>query len=443
MADEVVRKPIDPADPLIAAFMRKSNVLIVDQSSSSRPTIRRLMSSLGAKVSSVDIAETFDFALEKIAATKPTIMFSDYELGKGTALDIFQAFNKASPSRLQTIFIVLATDNSASTAAAIAEGDVDGVIIRPMTYNDLQDKFLEVLITKIVPSEYMKMLEAGRRFNEVGKTEAALQALQKAQTLDLKPAMAFCQEGMIRKQTGDIEGAQNCFEQALKINSQHFRSLVALFDMYMEQKLLTKAYEIGLLMCSNYPINPRRIPELIRLCVAHENFTEVLRFHEIVSKMDNADESLSRFISVGLVICGKFLLKKSDKEEAIKTFRKAELSAKGRAGVIKEIIICLYASGCIPEAEDFLKRASKEVSSSDDVLLAILEQMHVQGPHSKTFLLAQEMTNKGASSPKLYEIYIRQAKGMRRPETVIQEIVWKACSAYPEQKEFFEGLSKG
>ena len=252
--------------------------------------------------------------------------------------------------------------------------------------------------------------------------------------------MAYCQEGLVRKQMGDPETARMCFGLALKADPQHFRSLLSLYELFIEQKMMKQAYESSVAMSAFYPINPKRIPELIRVCVANEKFTEVLRFHEVIAQLQSADESVVRYVSAGLVVCGRYFLKKGEKDEALKAFKKAELTSKSKPGVVKEIIVALFGAGLVAEAEYYLKRAPKGVSSSDEISFAILEQRSTLGPDSKTFLMAQGLVNKGIKSQRLYEICLRQAKGVRRPGSVIQDILSKACADLPQHAQFFEAL---
>lgn len=432
--------PPSPDDPGVGAFLRDAAILIVDQSSSSRPAIRKLVSALGAKTANVDVVEDFESAEETVRSRKPTVVFADFNLGKRNAIDLFQAHNQAVPDRLKSVFIVLSQDRSPATTAALAEADIDALLVRPLTYNDLQAKFLEALGPKLAPSLFLRLLEAGRRFLDRGQPEHAIQAIKEAHIHDPGAPAACFLEGVARKAQGDLEGAVAAFEAGLRRDRSHYRCLLGLYEAHLEAKRFDKAYAASAAFSEFYPVNPKRIPELVRLCILNEKYADILALHEALSQVDQPDDALTRHIAAGLVTAGKWFIKRGEKESALLAFKKAELSSRAKPAVLKEVVAALYGAGFESEAKEILKRVPPEVASAPAVVLAVLDSLHARGPSADTFRYAQDLVAQGVRAPRLYVVLIAQAKGLNRPAHVLQDYAWRAGAEFPDHREHFLSL---
>jgi tetratricopeptide (TPR) repeat protein len=395
--------------------------------------LRRLLNELGVKHANVHVAETYEKALVVLETQQPTVVFTEYNLGAQTALDLFREYARFVPNRIGSVFIVISADNAPASIIALADADVDGVLVRPLNLKDIREKFVEQAVLKAQPSNYIKMIEAGRRFMEGEKPEQALRAYVGAQGLDPKPAKACYLEGSVHRSLGNADAAFEAFRRGLTFDARHYRCMAGLFEILCEQKRHAEAYEAGLAMLAHYPLHPRRIPEMIRLCIVNEKYDEVLRFTETAMELRLGDEVLSRYVVAGLFICGKHLLKNRRRSEALQVLKKAEMLSKNKPKILGEVIAALYVGGMAKDAEEMLRRAPPEVAASHEVRLAILESLHVMGLDMKVFHLSRELIHDGVSTIRLFEIALVQAKGLFRPDAVIQEILTLASKAFPER----------
>lgn len=440
-APKAALRPEDVA--VVQGFMTGAQVLIVDLSSSSRPVLRRLMGEMGAKTPCVSVAENFEEAVRLVEEKKPQVVFAEFQIGSRTALDLFREYSRVVPSRLQSVFSVISGDNSPATTTALAEADVDLVFVRPLNFQVLCDKFVECLLTKAKPTPYLKFLEAGRRFLEMGKFDAALRAIQQAREADPKSARAYAMEGALKRKQGDLGAALYAFEAGLQFQPDNYRCLLGAFEILTEQKKAPEAYAAGMKLLDHYPLNPKRIPDMIRLCIVTANFAEIMRFVGTALELNlskSENEMLSKYVTAGMFICGKHLLKLGKKEEGLKVLKRTEALSRGKPRIQSEIIAALYTAGLVSDAEEMLRRAPPEVSNSSEVRLAILDQLHFKGVDVKALHLSLELIHDGVATPQLFEIALIQAKGMARPESVIQDLCLRAIQAFPDKREFYEGL---
>lgn len=424
----------------LSEFLGCARALLVDSSATSRPVLRRILNELGVKHANVHVAESYESALTVFETQQPAIVFTEYNLGSRTALDLFNDYARFVPNRIGSVFIVISADNSPSTVTALAEADIDGVLVRPLNFKDIHEKFVEQAMLKSQPSAYVKMIEAGRRFMEGGKPEQALRAYLGAQGLDSKPAKACYLEGSVHRSNGNVGAAFEAFKRGLTHDSTHYRCLGGVFELLCEQKRHAEAYEAGLALLAHYPLHPKRIPEMIRLCIVNEKYDEVLRFTETAMELNLGDATLSRYVTAGLFICGKHLLKNRRRSEALQALKKAEILSRSKPKIISEIIAMLYVGGMPMDAEEMLRRAPPEVAASHEVRLAILESLHSAGLDMKVFLLSRELLHDGVSTLRLYEIALIQAKGLFRPDAVIQELLAQGSKAFPDRAEWLGEL---
>lgn len=429
--------------PALLAFLQNASALILDQSTSSRPVLRRLLGELGVHTQSIKTAESYEEALDVLEFNKPQIVFADFELGERTALDLLRESGRFLNSRFESVFVVIAAENRPVVATAVGEGEVDALLVRPLIVQEVREKFLEAALLKADPGPYLKAIEAGRKLFEEGKDNEALDVFLRARRLDPKPSLACFFEGVVHRKGGRAEKALTSFNEGLSYQPTHYRCLLGVFELQLEQKHFDRAYASGMLLSEHYPIHPKRIPDMIRLCILNDRFVEVLRFAEAVSELDKADETLSKYVSAGLFICGKHLLRLGQQQEALEIFQKTEAVSRGRPAVLRELLVVLFVSGLRGPAEELLRRVPPEVSGSAEVRMAVLEAVHAEGPDAKGFLMSQELIREGVHTIRLYEIAILQARGLQRPSHVLEDLLLRALSAFPDQRAQFEKLARG
>jgi len=423
-------------------YMGARRALIIDSSSANRSTIRKLLNNVGVKGANVDTAEDFKDASEKIEKTQPQLIFTDYDISKVCGLDLLPLQRIQYKSRLDTGFFVTSEKNSPAIASRAAEEDVDALIVRPFSYQVLEDKFIEVMKEKIVPTPYLQAIEAGRQLLEKNEYDSALQIFLGAKKQDPKPFLAFSFEGVVRTKQGEFDLAQECFEQGLKFNPTHYRSLIGLFDLLNQKKHYKKAYDVGAAISKNYPISPKRLPDFVRVSVMSGHFGDILNFYEVFSTLEESDEMIQTYVSAGLVICGKYFLRSSDKEQALAALRKATAACRGKVGIIREVVITLMQGGLAEEAKNLLATLPTEIRDTPEMQLIELEDLNQRGTAAQVIETGTNLINRKMKIPRLYEIVIAKSIESKRRKSVVQELISEALMNFPEKKEEFENYRK-
>ncbi len=426
----------------IGAYLANKRGLILDTSSTSRPAIRKILSSFGMKSNNIEIVESFKDAEEKINSLKPEVVFCEYELQKQTGIDLFNIFKKVQQNRMTSTFILMSDKNSPAIASQAADEDTDALIIRPFTFDDLQKNFIDVLIQKIKPSKYNEVIESGKVLYAENKFQEALVTFTKAKSLDPKPALACYYIAKSYIGLNEYEKAEKTFHEGLNLLSNHYKCLTGVFELLIESKKNIDAYKTGKILFEKYPTNPKYIPKMIWLTIYNKKYEEILDLCETIQTLENPDSTLCSNIAAALVICGKSFLMNNNKADAIIAFQKAEKAAKGKSKIIKEIIINLLNAEMTKEAQEFISRAPDDVKSSNEVLLGEFLYLVKQGTSTNILQQAQNLLKQGLKDYPIFEQALKCSVELKRSNAVIEDLLSNATQAHPSKKEHLESLIK-
>lgn len=112
--------------------MMKGNILIVEDEVAIAQDIRDLLEINGYGV--VGIAYTYDQAMEKLASTKPNLVFIDIALqGRGTGLDVADVINR----KYNLPFIFLTSFSDQETVNEVVKRNPGGYLIKPFKEKDI------------------------------------------------------------------------------------------------------------------------------------------------------------------------------------------------------------------------------------------------------------------------------------------------------------------
>lgn len=435
-----------PEQEARSKYLESKKILVMD-SSTSKSTIRKVLTEMGAKNTNLEIVENFSDAVAALQKTQHTIVWADQKGDNKegrTGFDLFNELKKIHPDRLSTVFVIMGDNESSSLAAKAAEEDCDAYIVRPFTYDVLQKKIEEILKIKIKPTEYMKQVEAAKALIESKKNDDALTLLTKIKTLDPSPFLAVYYEGIVHKLKGNTAEAEKLFTEATQINPEHYKSFAALFEIKFEKKLFKDAFDLNLKLFTDFPTNPKYIPKFMWLAVYHKKLEDIVSFYDSFALMEHLDEGITTSIAAGMIICGKSLIAQNNINDAVEAFKKADSISKGKQIILREIISALIFAGAESQAKPYYTKASEEVRNSKEVFLAEIQNMintKVDPTHIMT--RCQDAIKLGHKHPSIYENLLKYSVALKRSNAVIDDLLGNAVQAFPDKKEFFEKLAKG
>lgn len=424
----------------VITYLGQRQGLVIDSNSGSRNAARKVLSTLGVKSANVDVAENFSEGEEKLRAKKYEVVFAEISLGKGTGFDLVKIQKEIVANAFDSIFIIFSDKNSPAVTSQIAESEVDGMVLRPLNIATVQDKLAEVVQTRLKPSQYTQVLQSGRSALLAEKIDDAIAEFVKARALDPKPSLALYFEAQARLKKGDRAGALENLRAGLDVNAKHYRTLLALLDVYYEDKNYAEAYNVGTSITQNFPVSPSRVSNLIWLCVYAGKYSDVESIYKIfMSFFEETDPKVLTAISAGLVVMAKDLVKQGKNGEALDALKRAESLAKAKPVIMKEVLLTMMRGGFTEDAEKLFDKLTSEVKNTNELRLVDLERMHLKNDGG-TLPLAMSMLKESIVDYRLYEIAILRSVEAKRKEESIVELIEIAVKAFPAKKTELEKL---
>jgi tetratricopeptide (TPR) repeat protein len=360
------KRPENPKKS-VADFLANKRVLMVDPIGVFSTLATRHLSELGVDRKNFITATSLEIAEEILRNMKPEIVLSQHREDQPFSTALARQHASIHPDPTQRIFCLISEKNSATLIPAAAEAGADCLFILPISKNNFQKIVMETALAKLNPSAYGKTLLKGRSHLESGDYKNALTFFESAKGFSKAPALACYYEGVTRSALQEWDQAEQCFREGLDHNPNHYKCLTGLFDALVDRKNYTEAYEVGQKLGDTHPLNPERIPDMIRLSVSNERYQDILSFYESFAVIDPNDEFIAKHLAAGLVVCGKYFLKKGDRASALAALQRAETASKGKVAILREIALTLKKAGLKDELSGFLTRAPREIASDPAV----------------------------------------------------------------------------
>ncbi len=433
--------PLKPEDvKKLTESAQKLRYLIADPSSS-RKSLRKMLGDFQVRPSNIDVVEKFTEATDMIKAKKPNVIFADYSLDGEGALALVEHQRAALEGKELGVFFLSTQKDSNAVMSGAAEESVDGLLLKPFTFEALKDVFMENIQRKIAPTPYEKTIESGQALLHAKKTNEALELFRKAIGLSPKPALACYWEGQTFEQLEKVDEAIRSYEKGLSHDPTHYRCLLGLVQSRMKICDYNNAYNTARKLSESHTVPVKHVPLLIRASIYNLKFEEILAFYSYVDAMLQIDPRAAESLSAGLVVAGTWMLRRGKKEEAVNAFRKAEVSSRGNPKILKKIAVELMAKGMDAEKKALMTRLPQELKDSPEFINAEIEYLMSQ-PETvgQGLQMANDMISSGKADPFVYEVTIKKMIESGRKKDRAQELVDEACAKFPNEQTRFKNL---
>jgi CheY-like chemotaxis protein len=351
-------------------FLDTNEVLIVDKNPSSRSRLLKTIYDLGAKRHMIHTTGNLVEAKELISSKNIGIVLSDYFVSGGSGFDLFNMIREKDPQNKE-LCLVLVTSNISQTAVAkAAEEDVDSFIIKPYTIQSIQENLITTVAQKIQPSDYIKIVNEGKSLISENKYHEAIQVLKKAIDLNPKPSLALFYIGQAEYLQKQVDNAATSYTEGLSFINIHYKCLVGLYELFIEDKKYEEAYQIVRKIAKYFPANPDRLAQIVRLAIRTKNFDDMQMYYEIYKTLDERAQILTNYMGAGMYVAGKHSLMKKSPDTALKYFDNIAVSCAEFTKFIRAIISALIEFDMPTDAEKYLGRFAPEHKDHADYLIS-------------------------------------------------------------------------
>lgn len=434
--------PKDKNNKIILDFFLSKTWLIVESSSSARVSIKKTLTQIGAQMSNMIDADNITDAELIILSRKPHFVITNKTVSGASALGLFNIHVKSYPNRLKAGFFVITEANSLSEVAWALEYEMDGIIALPLNGMTLIRTILDGVKRKINPSQYTTKLEEGRSFYFSNDLDQAVELFKAAITLEEHPYETHAFLGQVYTDKKLTKQAIDSFEEAVKHNAQHFKSLNRLSNLYYQEKEYQKSYDMTLKLAENYPVSPEKIPELIRLSIINKKYEDILNYFKLFKNIQAPSLEMQNYLSAAMAILGKYFVSINDSERAVEALKQAFQYSHGKYEILKSITLSfqeLKKPIILFDMYDKidLNKWPKEVQALYFYITHLSSK-----DDTRIILEGEKLLKSNIQDPFIYRGIIERSVQMKRKLSYIEDMIFQANKNFPGLGKELENLVK-
>jgi tetratricopeptide (TPR) repeat protein len=367
----------------------------------------------------------------------PDIVFSSYYFEKTdkSGFDLLKLHDKQIPNRSNVIFILLSTDNTISVTSRIVDLEGDGLIIKPVTGKNIKETLVNIINEKTTDAEYYQCLQLAKESIHNEELEKATDLIKQSMELSPTPAMSYYFMAQVYYKQNNPTAALTELKKGLDIDERHYKCLSAIFDHYAQNKQYQNLVEYGDRIYTNYPINPRRIPELIKGYVITAQYEPILKLSEVLSGENGIPDEITKYFAAGFAIAGKLLLKNNRHEEGVKVLINATELCPSNLKVVENIVDSLIEAKLMKPLNDILKNVDQDIRSSDPLFKIIEFKIKANNPRFKPLQIvksASDLIANNIKSPEIYKYLILNSIKGKRKKDLIDDLIYEMNKEFPE-----------
>lgn len=260
MSHKLIRKDVAPIyDRIVINFLQnqKGSFFLVTNDEIFVRTMRGALRAMGLNFDSLSIAHFSSDIYKKckilLETNSQVVMFIESKInGRSNVFD-FKSLKDSFGSKLKIICIT--PEVSENYVSFIAENDVDSIIVKPISINNIIQKIAfaikpsNVFHTEV---ENIKKLIENREYEQAN--------LKIDMLLAENPGSSICMilKGDIARQNGDVKNAEEFYKEAVKKSRLNLKPLQKLADLYAEVDEVKEHLKCLLLMDKISPLNHTR-----------------------------------------------------------------------------------------------------------------------------------------------------------------------------------------
>lgn len=360
---------------------KKLSILVVDDMKSMRLTVRKMLKSLDIGTNLL-FAENGRDGLKILNNSACDLAIIDWNMPVMNGIEMLENIRKQPALRDMPVIMVTA-EAERDIVSEVAEVEVDGYLLKPLTLESLDSKIKAVVARINNPDPVTRYKKLARDLEEKGDYEAAIEQIRNA--LKIKPGASrlLRQMGLLHFKIQKNKIAEKCLLKAVSVNSQDTISRVYLADYYLKMDDLKKAgtYYLKVLQLSAR-YNDRAF-DIGKKLLRHDNRSLALDiFSKVLIQSKNQNQTREHIIDICLEYneydfpkelleraikdnpsnydmvfrAGKIFLQTGDWEKALSFFTKVDRHVRGHTDAKLEIAKIYYMNRKIYKADDMLNQ---------------------------------------------------------------------------------------
>jgi tetratricopeptide (TPR) repeat protein len=260
MSHKLIRKDVAPIyDRVVSSFLldQKGAFFLVTNDDIFVRTMRGALRTMGMNYDSLSTAHVSSDIWKKcrdiLENSSQVVMFIESKInGRSNVFD-FKSLKDSFGNRLKIICIT--PEVSEEYVSFIAENDVDSIIVKPISINNIIQKIAFVIRPSNLFHTEVENIKSLIESNSYDEANIKIDML-----LAEKPGSSICMilKGDIARKNGDIKSAENFYKEAVKESRLNLKPLQKLADLYAEVEEVKERLKYLLLMDKISPLNHKR-----------------------------------------------------------------------------------------------------------------------------------------------------------------------------------------
>lgn len=356
-------------------------ILIVDDMKSMRLTIRKMLQNLNIG-KRLKFAENGRDALAALKETRCDLVIMDWNM---PVMKGFEALEKIRQDKqLRDIPVIMVTaESERDIVSEVAESEVDGYLLKPLTLASLDEKIGTVVERANRPDEATVCRIRARDLEEQGDVEGAIEQIREALRYKPNASRLIRIMGLLHFKVNKPAIAEKCLLKAASVNRQDTITRAHLSDYYLNVGQLEKA---GRIMLEILSLSVRYNDPAIELAekllngksrqLAIEIFSKVilrakrsnLRREQVINlclgynELDYPQRLLEESIKENpanydmIYKSGVVALDAGDTEKALKHFMTVDRHVRGHIEAKYNIAKLFFQNGKVLQADEYLNQ---------------------------------------------------------------------------------------
>lgn len=416
--------------------LKNLKVLICSDNSTDKTSWKKFFIDAGIPVANFSNVSTFDEANRALEEC-PDIFFVSHRINGIVGLSLVEKHLRLVPRRERAWSFVCTENNSMALSAHLAEKNIDAVILKPYNPNDLNEALKPAIESKIFMAGATKNLYEIMGDIREENLEDASNKIEEFYNKYPESPYPYYLRGLLLEEKNNIDDAIESYYKALEFDEKNYHVLTHLFDLLIANRDYSGAYDCGEVLCEHYPMNPDRIPEMIRASLATKNFQNLLVFCEAVLGIEGDIGGISKPIAAALILTAKYLSNDPKKRDmVIDAVRKGVSLTDYSSPIFTTALETLLKVEDLRDTKKLLDQVPTD-EMDDDLFYVDLKYTYLDAGAEAAFIKGQDLIKIDRANEKSIEVLLTAGKELGKPQDKLEDIAYDAAKIFPEFKTHF------
>lgn len=219
--------------------IKTMTILIVDDMKSMRLTLRKMLRNL-AIGKNLLFADNGKAGLNALKNSSCDLLIVDWNMPEMNGSKMLAHMRRDKDIRDIPVVMVTA-ENERDIVSDVAEYEVDGYLLKPLTLAALDTKIKSVIEAANHPDEAKLYLLEARACEEAGNIEGAIAEIRKALMLKPNASRILRKLGLLYLKIQKTEIGEKCLQKAVAVNRQDTISRSHLAELYIDNRAFKRA----------------------------------------------------------------------------------------------------------------------------------------------------------------------------------------------------------